>query len=195
MANRSTGIYGHFGRYSATAQLPNVAGADVQSSEVALGDLAVVGTTLYLCTTATLGAAVWGAIGTVSGGAPGGAWVPTVTPAAGTTPTIVDASGSYTRSGVASPANGDVVRLAIAFSVVIAAGQTMSFVLSALPATASLTSESPMLQVTRQSGDATAPFIFAQLSGADAITVAAVGAVTLETTVLISIDFTYRVAL
>ena len=74
MANRSTGIYGHFGSFSATNQLPNVAGAVVQSSEVQVGDLAAVAGALYICTTATLGAAVWAAVG-----APGGSvleWAP-----------------------------------------------------------------------------------------------------------------------
>lgn len=63
MANRSTGIYGHFGSFSATNQLPNVAGADVQTRELRIGDLAAVAGALYICTTPTLGAAVWAAVG------------------------------------------------------------------------------------------------------------------------------------
>lgn len=73
MANRSTGIYGHFGSFSATNQLPNVAGAVVQSSEVQVGDLAAVSGVLYICTTATLGAAVWAAVSPASGTAAGNA--------------------------------------------------------------------------------------------------------------------------
>lgn len=100
MANRSTGIYGHFGRYASTAQLPNVAGADVQSSEVALGDLAVVGSTLYLCTTATLGAAVWAAVGGAGGVAvTTGEWAPAVTDPAAKATVAQILTGYYVKSG------------------------------------------------------------------------------------------------
>lgn len=100
MANRSTGIYGHFGRYSSTAQLPNVAGADVQSAEVALGDIAVVGSTLYLCTTATLGAAVWAAVAAGGGvAATTGEWAPAVTDPAGFATVAQILTGYFIRVG------------------------------------------------------------------------------------------------
>jgi hypothetical protein len=48
------------------AQLPNVAAATIQSAKLQVGDLAIVtGGGLYLCTTATLGAAVWQPYGNV----------------------------------------------------------------------------------------------------------------------------------
>ena len=84
MANKNTGIYGHFGNYSAAPQLPNTLGADVQTSELAVGSLATVGATLYICTNATPGAATWT---TVGGGGGGG------TQAGPWTPILVDNAG------------------------------------------------------------------------------------------------------
>lgn len=58
----------HWGEFGAAAQLPNVAGATIQNSNLSRGDIAYSGTTLYVCTTATRGAAVWAAIGSGGGG-------------------------------------------------------------------------------------------------------------------------------
>lgn len=66
MANQSTGIYGHFGAFSAEAELPNTAGAALQTPELTVGSIAfVTGGALYVCTTATLGAAVWAELAVV----------------------------------------------------------------------------------------------------------------------------------
>ena len=69
MADQSTGIYGHWGNYAEAAQLPNVAGATVQTNELHIGDLATAEEVVYQCTTAVKGGAVWAAL---AGG--GGAW-------------------------------------------------------------------------------------------------------------------------
>ena len=114
MSNKNTGISGHFGTFSATAQLPNVVGATVQTSELSVGDLASVAGALYICTDATLGAAVWAAVG----GGGGSAYVLpgtyTPTPVSGN-PVITatfDLPVGFLRSGSGpGPQTGDVVQV------------------------------------------------------------------------------------
>lgn len=48
-----------FPNFASVAQLPNTAGATVQSHQLVVGAIASVSGTLYVCTTATVGAAVW----------------------------------------------------------------------------------------------------------------------------------------
>jgi len=45
---------------SSVANLPNVSGAPTQDADLEVGDLCAVSGILYCCTTATVGAAVWG---------------------------------------------------------------------------------------------------------------------------------------
>lgn len=59
----------HWGTFASTAQLPNVAGATKQNVNLAVGDIAYVATSLYVCTNATQGAAVWAAVGGGGGSA------------------------------------------------------------------------------------------------------------------------------
>lgn len=68
MATRSqVSSHPYWGLYASTAQLPNVSGASVQSANVQQGDTAAVGSSLYVCTTATVGAAVWAEVGSTGG--------------------------------------------------------------------------------------------------------------------------------
>jgi hypothetical protein len=66
MATRSpTPTHGYWGNgFAAYADLPNVAGATIQSPTLEVGDTAFVSSasTLYVCIDATLGAAVWSAM-------------------------------------------------------------------------------------------------------------------------------------
>lgn len=125
---------------------------------------------------------------------PGGAWTPAITNGAGTTATSTAEAANYIRSGGAVAAAGDMVFVTALFSVTIAALGTCSFTVAGLPVAANLTSEAPVLEVTRISGDATAPFIFANITGANTVTIAAPGAVTLETVVQIAMHLPYRAA-
>ncbi len=54
-----------WGSFATAAQLPNVSGATLQSVQVDAGDQAYVSGTaaFYVCTTATVGAAVWARVG------------------------------------------------------------------------------------------------------------------------------------
>lgn len=65
MATRSpTEHHPHWGTYGSTANLPNVAGSPTQNGALEAGDIAFVsGAGLYVCDSATLGAAVWSAAG------------------------------------------------------------------------------------------------------------------------------------
>lgn len=63
MPNRKLGPYGHWGEVASEAELPNVAGADIQKTSVNVGDTATIAGVLYICTDDTLGAAVWAAGG------------------------------------------------------------------------------------------------------------------------------------
>ena len=129
MANRSTGIYGHFGSFSATNQLPNVAGADVQTSEVQAGDLAAVAGALYICTTATLGAAVWAAVGGSGGSgyaAARGEWYSAASTEAANV--VVSDLSSWSRVGSGPGAqSGDVVTLLGRVFLEMQAGAPASF--------------------------------------------------------------------
>lgn len=137
MANRSTGIYGHFGSFSATNQLPNVAGADVQTSEVQVGDLAAVAGALYICTTATLGAAVWAAVGAATpqvGYAYSGTHATAVKPSAAGTGETRGLAGrgplgvSRVGAGAGAPSAGDTVCLFGAIGIMgAAAAETFDF--------------------------------------------------------------------
>lgn len=68
MATRSpTSTHGYWGNgFAAYADLPNVAGATIQSPTLEVGDTAYIpsASTLYVCIDATLGAAVWSAMTT-----------------------------------------------------------------------------------------------------------------------------------
>ena len=44
---------------TATTQLPNVSGATIQTGALQVGDLAIVSGTTYVCTTTTIGSAIW----------------------------------------------------------------------------------------------------------------------------------------
>ncbi len=44
---------------ASTAQLPNVSGATIQTGALAIGDIAIVTGTTYVCSTATVGSAIW----------------------------------------------------------------------------------------------------------------------------------------
>ena len=72
MATRSpTPVHSYWGNtFAAYAQLPNVAGATIQTANVEVGDTAYVPSDdmMYFCTVATLGAAVWSAMGLVPSG-------------------------------------------------------------------------------------------------------------------------------
>ena len=57
---RPTGA--HWGVYESVDVLPNVKGSPAQTSEVTLGDLAVVGGGIVICTSPAEGAAVWAPI-------------------------------------------------------------------------------------------------------------------------------------
>ncbi|NJN63444.1 MAG: hypothetical protein HC882_00270 [Acidobacteria bacterium] len=60
MATRSpTPYHPDWGTYAAVTDLPNVLGAPTQKANLQVGDLATVGTTKYVCTLATVGAATW----------------------------------------------------------------------------------------------------------------------------------------
>ena len=87
MATRSpTSAHNSWGSFAAITDLPNVAGASVQSATLEVGDVAYVAgaALLYFCTNATLGAATWAP---ASGGG-GGGWP-------GTTPGPTDANDLY----------------------------------------------------------------------------------------------------
>lgn len=98
MANKSTGIYGHFGNYASAAQLPNVLGATVQTGELSVGALATVGGTVYVCTTATAGAGVWAAVGGAAG-ATSGEWAANPVDTGGFATVGQPSTGYWTRSG------------------------------------------------------------------------------------------------
>jgi hypothetical protein len=59
-----TAQHGYWGRFTAAAELPNVAGSTVQSPEVDNGDWAWsdANAAMFICTDSTLGAAVWAQI-------------------------------------------------------------------------------------------------------------------------------------
>lgn len=60
MAARSpTQNHAYWGAFATTADLPNVAASTTQKSTLEAGDQAYVAESLYVCTDATLGAAVW----------------------------------------------------------------------------------------------------------------------------------------
>lgn len=60
MALRSpTSNHNYRGSFASAAQLPNVSGATQQNATLETGDVAYVVDRLYVCTTATVGAAVW----------------------------------------------------------------------------------------------------------------------------------------
>ena len=131
MANKNTGIYGHFGTFSATAQLPNTPGADVQTSELVSGDIASVAGVLYICTDATLGAAVWAAVG-------GGS---TYVDAQPFTLSIQNLNGNFSQNGPTSyvrtapagqstPQVGDLVRCSTRISGTLSAGQGVSSIIT-----------------------------------------------------------------
>jgi hypothetical protein len=65
MATRSpTAAHAYWGVFATTADLPNVAASPTQKGTLEAGDQAyVTGSGLYVCTTATLGAAVWVLVG------------------------------------------------------------------------------------------------------------------------------------
>ncbi len=66
-----TPVHNYWGNtFAAYAQLPNVAGATIQTANVEVGDTAYVPSDdmMYFCTVATLGAAVWSAMGLVPSG-------------------------------------------------------------------------------------------------------------------------------
>jgi hypothetical protein len=44
---------------TATTQLPNVSGATIQTGALQVGDLAIVSGTTYVCSTTTIGSAIW----------------------------------------------------------------------------------------------------------------------------------------
>lgn len=130
MANKSTGIYGHFGNYAAAAQLPNVVGATVQTAELAVGDLASVAGILYVCTTATLGAAVWAVVGSGVGAAvESDAWVPTLTDTAAVVNFTQPLASYYTRVNGTTP----VVTAHFIFSYDAVANGTPSVDVTNLP--------------------------------------------------------------
>ena len=68
MADQSTGIYGHWGNYAEAAQLPNVAGATLQTDILKIGDLATAQETVYQCTNANKEGAIWTALAGGGGG-------------------------------------------------------------------------------------------------------------------------------
>lgn len=71
MATKSpTQHHNHWGQFGGPTLLPNVSGSPTQDAALEVGDIAysVNDATMYQCDTATLGAAVWSAMG--GGGAP-----------------------------------------------------------------------------------------------------------------------------
>ncbi|NJN63445.1 MAG: hypothetical protein HC882_00275 [Acidobacteria bacterium] len=64
MATRSpTPYHPDWGIFALVADLPNVFGSPTQKPNLQVGDLATVGTTKYVCTLATVGAAIWTPLG------------------------------------------------------------------------------------------------------------------------------------
>lgn len=72
MATRSpTAVHPYWGVFAAAADLPNVTGAPTQKDTLEAGDQAyVTGSGVYVCTSPTLGSAVWSAVGGASVGTP-----------------------------------------------------------------------------------------------------------------------------
>ena len=95
MANRNTGVYGHFGDFSSAAQLPNTAGADVQTNELTPGSVASVNGSLYVCSSAALGAAAWALAGLTR---EIGSWAPSFVDTNGVVDALSGAPAFYTRS-------------------------------------------------------------------------------------------------
>lgn len=121
-------------------------------------------------------------------GAVGGPYAPVIT---GTTAT--DTGASFIRSGGATPEASDFVLMACNFAVTALPAETVDFEVT-LPVTpAALGSEVPTLSVVRTSGDLTLPYIYAQLSGDSTLRIQAVAPVTLETTMQMSLHFSYLV--
>lgn len=129
-----------WGPYPSTAELPNVAGAAVQSDQVTMGDLActVSGTTVefFVCTAPAQGAATWtevpfagGSITTIS---TSGAISAGTTLAAGTTVTagtgITATTGNITATAGDLNAVGGHRTVIGPFKVTLAAGQTATAV-------------------------------------------------------------------
>lgn len=71
MANQGADRFrGHWGSFASIAQLPNTNTAGVQSDHLAVGDVAYVASSLYVCTVATRSGATWVQIGAGGGGGP-----------------------------------------------------------------------------------------------------------------------------
>lgn len=198
MANKNTGIYGHFGTFSAVGQLPNVAGASLQTSELSVGDLASVGGALYICTAAALGGGVWVPVG--SGGGTyleSGAWTPTIVDGAGTTTTLLD-QPRFVRTGQSAnggaPGAGDVVNLTGVLSIVTTDGNVVDTALTDLPGVLEVPDGAACLLYPLVSAGALGGSLFASPTDGDTLTLASGAAVTGDTTVVVPFNITYLTA-